>query len=759
MLKKVITIKNVGKFRNCHAAGDVEFRPHTLIYAENSRGKTTLCDVLRSSQTGNGEYIKGRHTLSSTEEVFVELLFDDGVAKHASGTWNVVHPEIEIYDTTFVHANVYAGDYVDHDHKKNLYRVIVGEEGVKLAREVDDLDEIIRNADRTISQKKNLVEQQIPEGVLLESFLTLSPLEDIDARIEKAQRNVSAYERANEIKNRSSLTPLTLPDLPLNFSELLSRKIGDISSQAEKLVHQHIEKETTGASESWVSEGLGYILADTCPFCGQSVTASELLETYKTYFGESYNQLKSDVDSLQAEVEAMASDATLLRLEQTLSNNQALLEFWAGFISVKPLKLNFDTVRESLQELATQASALVQMKLDALLEAVDLGPYFTEAQSRADVARKLVASYNRQVTATNTLIESKKDDTEAGDGGEAKKQLNHLIAVKQRHDESGQKACKEYKEAMAQKKALQEKKSEAKKTLDDYSASILRKFESRINQLLRMFGAGFQIGSTTRQYRGGHPSSVYQVVIDEIAVDLGDAKTDVGTPSFRNTLSAGDRSTLALAFFIAQVELDPDLATKILVFDDPFSSQDRSRSTCTQQIICRLAGKVDQVVVLSHEPKFLRRVWDCVEKAKVRALQLTRIGDESTINPWDIEDETRGEYLQKLLTLKAFVEEGSGDSRHVAQTIRPVLEEYLRFNWPWTFSDSEWLGGFLAKIREAQNGDPLYALVGELPNLEDINDFSKRYHHAQNPGADSEPIDNTELVSFAKRTLSIVSAC
>jgi hypothetical protein len=44
--------------------------------------------------------------------------------------------------------------------------------------------------------------------------------------------------------------------------------------------------------------------------------------------------------------------------------------------------------------------------------------------------------------------------------------------------------------------------------------------------------------------------------------------------------------------------------------------------------------------------------------------------------------------------------------------------------------------------------------------LEDINDFSKKYHHQQNPlgvaGADAEPIDDGELRAFVKRTLALV---
>ena len=76
--------------------------------------------------------------------------------------------------------------------------------------------------------------------------------------------------------------------------------------------------------------------------------------------------------------------------------------------------------------------------------------------------------------------------------------------------------------------------------------------------------------------------------------------------SFRNTLSSGDRSTLALAFFLAQLDLDPGLPNKIVVFDDPFTSQDRSRRSCTQQFIRRKSAAAAQVIVLSHDPEFLK---------------------------------------------------------------------------------------------------------------------------------------------------------
>ena len=143
-----------------------------------------------------------------------------------------------------------------------------------------------------------------------------------------------------------------------------------------------------------------------------------------------------------------------------------------------------------------------------------------------------------------------------------------------------------------------------------------------------MFAAGFRIGGTERSYVGGKPSSNYKILINSVSVELGDDRTPVNVPSFRNTLSAGDRSTLALALFIAQLERDPNLKDKIVVLDDPLTSQDRSRRTATQTIICNLAKEVKQVFVLSHDPYFLRALWDGYKGGgSIKSFQFLRMGN------------------------------------------------------------------------------------------------------------------------------------
>ena len=56
MIKKLIRIANVGRFRDYKAAGDVSLNKLNLIVAENGRGKTTLCAILRSLRSRGLEF-------------------------------------------------------------------------------------------------------------------------------------------------------------------------------------------------------------------------------------------------------------------------------------------------------------------------------------------------------------------------------------------------------------------------------------------------------------------------------------------------------------------------------------------------------------------------------------------------------------------------------------------------------------------------------------------------------------------------------
>jgi wobble nucleotide-excising tRNase len=757
MIRKLISIENIGKFRACKPCGDVELRPLTLVYAENGRGKTTLCDIFRSLRSGDGDYIRGRATLGPTTTPTVNIRLEGSNAVFDGVTWSHTLPDLRIFDSLFVHQNVYAGELVEHQHKRNLYRVIVGEKGVELAARVDSLDADIRAADAAIKAAQANVAHYVPDSLSVDDYVALPEDRDINRKITEKEADLVALRRSEEIASKKLLANVDVPDLPTNLPTVLAKTLQDVSVETEEVVRDHLINHTAGATEPWIAAGIDFERNNECPFCQQSTAGNRLLAAYRAYFGNQYRALKDDVYSLRATVEAFGTEATQLRLQQVLDSNVESVAFWRQFMTIELPALDLDELTMSMAQVRSHAIAAVDAKAGSILEAATLDAEYETAALRFEAARSAATSYNAAVSEANTLISKKKGETGAGNLTHAEASLVLLKATKRRHEATAAAACQTYAEAKARKKSLEAAKDAAKKELDEHSGELLGTFQKRINQLLAMVTAGFRLTNVAREYKGRSPRSTYQVLINDVAVDLGDDKTPYSQPSFRNTLSAGDRSTLALAFFLAQLELDPELNKKVVVFDDPFTSQDLSRRTWTQQRIARIATNAKQVIVLSHEPHFLRLIYDTAPAAGVKTLQFCRIGQEdTTLTPWDILDATRGEYIRDHSVLTAFANDGEGDLRAVARTIRPVLEGFFRFKFPGQFAEGEWLGDFITKIRNAPAGNPLQAGQALLEELEDINDYSKKYHHKQNPGADSEPVNNGELTGFVRRALRVV---
>ena len=58
-----------------------------------------------------------------------------GNVRFGAAGWSAVMPQILIFDSTFVAENVHAGDVVELEQKRNLYSVIIGQDGIGLAAE------------------------------------------------------------------------------------------------------------------------------------------------------------------------------------------------------------------------------------------------------------------------------------------------------------------------------------------------------------------------------------------------------------------------------------------------------------------------------------------------------------------------------------------------------------------------------------------------------------------------------------------------
>lgn len=352
------------------------------------------------------------------------------------------------------------------------------------------------------------------------------------------------------------------------------------------------------------------------------MNASVIIETFKKFFSESYRTFQQELSRFEASVEQPLSDTVLLSVQRKITDNAALVEFWKPYVTITAPELSFDDrVVPVIHGLKDALTPLVRKKLASPLEAVAYSPEASRAIDAWTKLRDDVKAYNAQIASFNTAITAVKSATAAKNPMAVQKELANLESQKARHGTATVAAIKTFTDAKAKKTATESVKDKAKDQLDAYNAKVIGKYRETVNKLLERFGAKFTLAKVKMEYTGRTPRTAFTFEIRGKEIDPGGENTPAGTPCFRNTLSSGDRNTLALAFFIAQLKNRADLANLIVVFDDPFTSLDSFRQNWTCNTIRGLASEAKQVIVLSHSLHFLRMLATGCDKPNMKALK------------------------------------------------------------------------------------------------------------------------------------------
>lgn len=758
MIRRFIAIRNVGRYRNSASTPNPQLARNVFILGANGHGKTTLCDVLRSLQSGNAAYVTGRRSLGVAEAPTIEFLMQGaGVTRFDGIAWTDTLPSIAIYDGTFIANNVHAGDVVDADQRRNLYRVIIGQEGVALAEDETRLAAETRTKTGEITTVSRVLQQHLPTGMTIAQFVALPVDDEIDLKIAEQERSLAALREGEQVARRDSLSELVLP-APPDLDALLARTIDGIAPDAEVRIAAHLRAHPVPGGEQWLADGTAHA-ADACPFCSQDVRGVALVEAFRAVFGEGYRALKAEVTVQETAVNSAFGPAAVANIERQLEANDGAATYWRQYCDFDPAAVAAPGgIAEALREVQSAASALLAGKARAPLEAVARDQALTDAlRQYRDVAAR-VDALNRSIRLVNAMIMQKKADTAGGDIPTLEARLARSRAVKKRHEDATAADCAEYVRLNAEKNAAEAAKADVRTRLEQHTRDVVRPYQNRINTLLDSFNAGFQITETRHNYAGGVATSSYQLVINGMPINIGDRGTPLHQPSFKNTLSAGDRSTLALAFFLAHLERDPRRAQMVVVFDDPFQSQDAFRRRQTVHEIKKCGMECAQVIVLSHDATFLKQLWDKAPSADRVALQISDARAQgSKLHQVDLDAATQGRVASEIDHLQSYLSTGTGHHLvDVIKKMRVVLETYCKTTYQTSFQPGDWLGDIVRKIRDGGDAHPAAALYDEL---DQINDYTAEYHHGQDADAvTDDQIDGTELTGFVKRTLKVVNA-
>jgi len=383
------------------------------------------------------------------------------------------------------------------------------------------------------------------------------------------------------------------------------------------------------------------------------------------------------VARLEAIVTVSFPDSIVDRLKAEFDTACVAINGWQEHIQLKlPVFLEV-RAREALSELRAILRGFKQRKESDILESIGLEEDKLAVLEKWQVLLDLVAETNQEIRNAVQLVVDYKDDLGNVDIAALRIQIAELEQGKVRYRPAVIALFTKLAAAQAAKGAALTEKQTKKDVLNQVMERTLTVYTGRINDLLRKFGAQFKIPSIDFNYRSGLRSDyVLQMRGANIALSGG-------TPSFQTSLSEGDKRTLAFSFFIASTEVDPDLANKIVVIDDPMCSLDLNRKQQTRNVIKRIHDSCEQLIVLAHDIHFLRNLrGDIIGKTgnpvDVKCLKLKAVADNfSDFDEIDIDKECETSYFRYHRILDEYLAGNGPNAMDVAKSIRPMLEGYL----------------------------------------------------------------------------------
>jgi wobble nucleotide-excising tRNase len=764
MINNIQLIRNIGLFDSVSAAANIPLARLTLMYAENGRGKTTLAAILRSLATGDPIPIAERRRLGAQHPPHVVLECDGGPppAMFQNNVWNRRLSNLAVFDDVFVDQNVYSGLAVEVGHRQNLHELILGAQAVALNQQLQQLVRRIEEHNAALRERAAAIPAAERDGLSVDDFCVLPARPEIDAAIEATERNLAAARDREPVRSTSLFDTLRLPVFDIAaIDQILGEDLPTLDAAAAAQVQVHLAELGPGG-ETWIGDGMRRMPQPTagtervnCPFCAQDLTGSPVINHYRAYFSTAYADLKGRLSAALADINRTHGNDVPASFERAVRVAVERRQFWSRFCDVPEIAVDTAAIVRDWQSAREAVAAALTGKQAAPLERMTLAQGARDAVAAYEVRRQEVAQLSAALQGANAAILLTKEQAAAGNPAAIAADLSRLKAVKARYSVGIAPLCDNYLIEKAAKTATEQQRDQARTALDQHRTAVFAGYETTVNLYLQRFNAAFRLGTVTYAQTRGGPTCTYNVVINNTAVAI-EATPQPGQPSFGNTLSSGDRNTLALAFFFASLDQDHALGNKIVAIDDPISSLDDHRSLTTVQEIRRFAERAGQVIVLSHNKPFLCRIWEGSDPTIRAALQMARDGTGSTLRAWNVDQDCITEHDRRHAILREYLVTGTPNNREVARAIRPVLEAFLRVACPEHFPPGTLVGPFINLCTQRLGTAQQILDAQDTQELDDLVEYANRFHHDTNPAWETEAINDGELAGFVGRALSFV---
>ncbi|MGI8893050.1 MAG: AAA family ATPase [Bacteroidia bacterium] len=746
MILRFTTIKGIGRFKDC-SIGARHFSKNTIIFGQNTGGKSTLTDILWSLKTGNAAYIEGRKTFGYIGNQQVELFEGDNNSfQFPSSQWNNGFENIEIFDTQYIHENIFEGNEINFGHQRNLHTIIIGSKGKRLAEEINTLQTDFEELTKKKTAKTNEFNRIFKREISVSDFRRLIKYEDVDEKIKQIQTTIETANNQTKIKTIFQSIDTQLDNiLNQNTKSILSESI---QVKAE-LVASHILKawKNPNSSKDFLQTGMELTMdeQENCVFCGQELKedAKDLLKAYSQLFSNEYRKLQGDISTAVSKFEKWNPLSILESIQDKLT-------------SINLSILIDDVWKQKIKDLKEAVNSEFSNKAKDIGYEIDFENYNELIQISNQVKLQIDELKKMHIFSSEVNIQN------------LKSKIKELEFSKTRHTPEWDDFLNEYGDIDNIQEEKRVKREKLREELNEHSEKLFSIHLDTINKTLEELNADFTIcdfqpikrlvGERERIFALTF-FKCYRVSIDESSSNKS---------NFKNTLSESDKRVLAFAFFYSSMIHDEKLNDKVIIFDDPFSSFDSDRRTKTTELLANphlitpdgelIEKTLNQLIVLTHEAEFFKWIFkklDCPKALRIIGNGIDANGIKtSTITDCDvykefIEHENKRDLkeIHKISQSHAPITDYDGLCAKCRKILESIFTRKYLFEMQDEISQNKSIRSFTNKLKElAINGfdnEPKYkAFIFLCDNLNiELHDSPFR-----NDGGNAKTI----LVEFLK---------
>lgn len=804
MLTKVTKSSNIGSNGTFLVDPDIsDFSDHCIIYGANGSGKTTFssaCWLFSDSINDElSEEIQRKLAKDGDKQLDLEIEYDGKKSKLGKS----YHP-IQVFNSEFVAQHVFDGKQT---HLKQFKEGIVTAGQIKTpeieriekeqASLSDELDHIDDEKERIIGQseltKKGLSEElntktigiRMPAINVPAVFSDTKPSTGLRDLKEALATHYSSYEKNKEQGALAEDTALISEGFETNFADfssniksLIGTELKDVAS--DKVKEQILQSSKVAlkhsSAQQWHEDGLTLLRHRTedkeCPLCATRIeNIEEIIEDYQTFFSDEQSKLEEKLTRAGGYLAQSKNELT--QAKEKAGELKRIAADYKDIIGKVEVEKYETTIRRHINVINDTSDILVKKTKNVL---------YKPSKADNEVFEKISAS----VKATNELLERLEEKRESlyeklhdakFDQVALSRTIKELFLVKVDEEividnyfsEHGYKTPKSISGGLS-----------FYSYLDDREIEVRRLCKENERELKKLLASLKQESKLVNSY-------LKLLSIDKFEILMGTKDDDIeivyksggSKMASDNSLSDGEKSSLAFAYFLSKIRheivdnTDPKVKIEdvTVIIDDPVSSLDEDRLFSTALVIRdEFSQTCKQLIVLSHNLLFLKFMSNVLKQKDIDRNDYILENSKLSVLPATM----RNFHTSYFYKLTKIIEYNDGVLKHdevkdyLPNYARTVLETFLSFKFCRLKGDSNkyesaglpqlirTLGGYTGSLQTHQKVNGLDH-TNVQSELEKINrKLDPESHGTPQDITDFEYLSENELKSIAEKILSII---